>query len=100
MERLRYISKYWPAALCAIFYLYLMVHAFTGRQGLLRWVDYERESVRLSQQLEQLTEQREGLETRAARMATSEVDIDWLDHQVRTKMFYSHPKEMTIWLDE
>jgi len=77
-----------------------MIHAFTGRQGLLRWVDYEREGERLSEQLKQLTIEREGLEARAVRMADGEVDSDWLDHQSREKLFYSHPKEVTIWLDE
>ena len=100
MERLRYISRYWPVALCAVFYLYLVVHAFTGRQGLLRWVDYERDGARLELQLQQLTAQREALENRAARMDAAGVDLDWLDMKAREKLFYSHPKEITIWLDE
>ena len=100
MERLRYIYRYWPVALCAVFYLYLVVHAFTGRQGLLRWVDYERDGARLETQLEQLTAQREALESRAARMDAGALDVDWLDQTSREKLFYSHPKEITIWLDE
>ena len=100
MERLRYIFRFWPFALCAIFYLYLILHAFTGRQGLLRWIDYRHDTERLSIKLEQLIAEREELEARAARMDSAALDVDWLDERAREKLFYSHPKEITIWLDE
>lgn len=100
MERLRIISRYWPMALCAVFYIYLAVHAFTGRQGLLRWIDYERETQTLQNKLDRLTAQREALEQREGYMAGPTVDVDWLDQIMREKIFYSHPKDITIWLDE
>ena len=100
MERLRNISRYWPVMLCAIFYIYLILHAFTGRQGLLRWVDYERETDQLQAELTQLTLEREALEKRAARMDIAAMDMDWVEQQAREKLFYSHPKDITIWLDE
>jgi len=100
MERLRNISRYWPVMLCAIFYIYLILHAFTGRQGLMRWIDYQNEGRRLEVKLEQLTAERNALEMRSARMDRAAMDIDWLDQQAREKLFYSHPKEITIWLDE
>jgi cell division protein FtsB len=100
MERLRLISRFWPVALCAVFYLYLMVHAFTGRQGLLRWVDYQKETQRLDVKYEQLSQERAALERRAALMDGHHVDLDWLDHAARENLFYSHPKDITIWLDD
>jgi len=33
-------------------------------------------------------------------MDATGVDLDWLDVKAREKLFYSHPKEITIWLDE
>ncbi len=100
MERLRVISRYWPIALCIMFYAYLMVHAFTGRQGLLRWMDYEQESQHLAVKHAQLVEQRQALERRAALMGPDKIDIDRLDQTARETLFYSHPKDITIWLDD
>ena len=100
MERLRIISRFWPVALCAVFYIYLAVHAFTGRQGLLRWIDYERETQSLQLKLDRLMAEREALEQREGYMAGPQLDVDWLDYKLRENLFYSHPKEITIWLDE
>ena len=99
MERLRIIFRFWPMALCAVFYIYLAVHAFTGRQGLLRWIDYERETNSLQIKLDRLVAEREALEQRESYMAGPHLDVDWLDYKLRENLFYSHPKEVTIWLD-
>lgn len=100
MERLRLISRFWPAALCAVFYAYLMLHAFTGRQGLLRWIDYQQESQNLRVKHSQLVKEREALQRRAALMDRDHVDLDRLDQSARETLFYSHPKDITIWLDD
>lgn len=100
MERLRLISRFWPVALCAVFYIYLMVHAFTGRQGLLRWVDYQNETQRLQLKYDKLSQERTALERRAALMGIDKVELDRLDQSARENLFYSHPKDITIWLDD
>jgi len=83
-----------------VFYAYLMLHAFTGRQGLLRWVDYQKETQRLSVEYQQLVSQREAIERRVALMDSDRVDLDRLDQSAREILFYSHPKDITIWLDD
>lgn len=66
----------------------------------MRWIDYQNEGQRLEVKLEQLITEREALERRSERMDSAAMDIDWLGQQSREKLFYSHPKEITIWLDE
>ena len=100
MERLKYIRSKWPLFALITLYVYLAFHAFSGSQGLMRWVDYENDIERNQAKLEAVTERRKALETHANSLKASELDLDMLDIKSREMLFVSRPKEKTIWLDQ
>lgn len=99
MERLKYIRSKWPLCALITLYIYLAFHAFSGSQGLMRWVDYENDIERNQAKLIAVTAKREALEAHANRLKASQLDLDTLDIKSRELLFVSRPKEKTIWLD-
>jgi len=100
MERLKYIRNKWPLFALITLYIYLAFHAFSGSQGLMRWVDYENDIERNKAKLEAVTAKRKALEAHADSLKASQLDLDTLDIKSREILFTSHPKEKTIWLDQ
>ena len=100
MERLKYIRSKWPLFALITLYVYLAFHAFSGSQGLMRWVDYENDIERNQARLEAVTAKRKALETHANNLKASQLDLDTLDVKSREILFVSYPKEKTIWLDQ
>ena len=100
MERLKYIRSKWPLFALITLYIYLAFHAFSGSQGLMRWVDYEKDIERNEARLAAVTAKREALEAHADSLKASQLDLDTLDIKSREILFVSHPKEKTIWLDQ
>ena len=100
MERLKYIRSKWPLFALITLYIYLAFHAFSGSQGLMRWVDYEKDIERNQVRLEAVTTKREALEAHVVSLKASQLDLDTLDIKSREMLFVSRPKEKTIWLDQ
>ncbi len=99
MERLKKIRNKWPLFALITLYVYLAFHAFSGSQGLMRWVDYENDIERNKIKLEAITARREALEAHADSLKASQLDLDMLDIKSREMLFVSRPNEKTIWLD-
>ncbi len=99
MEHLRKIREKWPIFALLVLYVYLAFHALSGSQGVMRWVDYERDSTRLKVRLEAVTQTRSTLESHAEDLKNSSLNLDSLDTASRKILFTSHPNEKTIWLD-
>lgn len=99
MERLKKIRNKWPLFALITLYVYLAFHAFSGSQGLMRWVDYENDIERNKIKLEAITARREALEVHADSLKASQLDLDMLDIKSREMLFVSRPNEKTIWLD-
>jgi len=100
MERLRYIRNKWPIFALITLYIYLGFHAFSGSQGLMRWVDYEIDIQRNATKLAAVTQKRKVLEERANALKADGLDLDKLDIKAREILFVSQAKEKTIWLDQ
>jgi len=100
MERLKKIRNKWPLFALITLYVYLAFHAFSGSQGLMRWVDYENDIERNKVRLEAITARREALEAHADSLKASQLDLDMLDIKSREMLFVSRPNEKTIWLDQ
>ena len=100
MERLRYIRQKWPIFALITLYIYLAFHAFSGSQGLMRWVDYEGDIKRNEIKLAAVTEKRKALESQANALKADGLDLDKLDINSRNILFVSQTKEKTIWLDQ
>ena len=100
MERLKKIRNKWPLFALITLYVYLAFHAFSGSQGLMRWVDYENDIERNKVKLEAVTARREALEAHADSLKASQLDLDMLDIKSREMLFVSRPNEKTIWLDQ
>ena len=100
LDRLRRIRSKWPLFALITLYIYLAFHAFSGSQGLMRWVDYENDIERNQARLEAVTAKREALEAHANSLKASQLDLDTLDIKSREMLFVSRPKEKTIWLDQ
>ena len=89
----------WPVMAIIILYAYLAFHAFSGSQGLMNWMNKEEHAVTLRSELENIQSKRAALETRVDALDVAHLDLDALDALSREKLYYSHPKDMTIWLD-
>ena len=100
MERLRYIRNKWPIFALITLYIYLSFHAFSGSQGLMRWVDYENDIKRKEVKLEAITAKRIALEEHASGLKAEGLDLDKLDIKEREMLFVSQANEKTIWLDQ
>ena len=100
MERLRNIRNKWPIFALVTLYIYLAFHAFSGSQGLMRWVDYDRDIQRNKTRLEAVTAKRIALEDHAKGLKAEGLDLDKLDIKAREMLFVSQAKEKTIWLDQ
>ena len=99
MDALRKIREKWPIFALLALYIYLAFHALSGSQGVMRWVDYERDSKRLSTRLEAVIQTRKTLESHTDSLKSSNLNLDSLDIASREIIFTSHPNEKTIWLD-
>ena len=100
LNRLRILRSKWPLFALITLYIYLAFHAFSGSQGLMRWVDYENDIERNKMRLEAVTAKREALEAHANNLKADGLDLDTLDIKSREMLFTSRPKEKTIWLDQ
>ncbi len=80
-------------------YAYLAFHAFSGSQGVIRWMDYADRRDSLQMKLTALEGQREMLETQVGALKADGLDLDVLDVEARKKLYVSDTKELTIWLD-
>ncbi len=89
----------WPVMAIIILYLYLAFHAFSGSQGIVNWMNNDSQASSLRVKLDNLQKRRADLEAQVDALDGQNLDLDSLDRLSREKLFYSHPKELTIWLD-
>lgn len=89
----------WPVMAIIILYLYLAFHAFSGSQGIVNWMNNDSRATSLSVKLETLEARHALLEEQVEALDSQHLDLDALDQLAREKLFVSHPKELTIWLD-
>jgi len=88
-----------PAFALVALYTYLAFHAFSGSQGVIRWMDYAERKDRLQTKLTALETQRAALESQVKALKADGLDLDVLDIEARKNLYVSDPKELTIWLD-
>ncbi len=99
LSRLKSLKRHWSVYVIAGLYLYLAVHAVSGNQGLMRWVDYQETIAIHKKKLSALQAQRQDLENKAFHLKSDHLNLDALDVLAREKLFISHPNELTIFLD-
>ena len=90
----------WGMIVLALVYLYLSFHAFTGSQGIGRWIEYNKASPVMAAELESLKITRERLEAEAARLRDDGLNLESLDLKARRLLNVSDVKDIVIWLDE
>ena len=88
-----------PMAALTAFYLYLGYHAFSGSQGLVRWMEQSDRAEYLEAKLERLETRRAGLQSEVDRLSADGIDLDTLDIVARETLFVAKEGEITIWLD-
>jgi len=88
-----------PAFALIALYMYLAFHAFSGSQGVIRWMDYADRKGTLDARLTGLETQRSALETQVKALKADGLDLDVLDIEARKTLYVSDTKELTIWLD-
>jgi cell division protein FtsB len=74
--------------------LYLAVHAVTGRQGLIAYVELQRQERALLAERKALAEERARLERRASRLRPDSLDLDYLDEKARELLGAGEPGEL------
>lgn len=88
-----------PALALIALYAYLAFHAFSGSQGLIRWIDYADRQDKLQRKLTALETQREALDNQVKSLRADGLDLDVLDIEARRNLYVSGTNELTIWLD-
>jgi cell division protein FtsB len=87
-----------PGAALLMVYLYLGYHAFSGSQGLVRWLEQTDRADYLEARLDRLEAQRDGLQQDVDMLSARSLDLDTLDVEARRMLFVAHPDEVTVWL--
>ena len=88
-----------PAAALTAFYLYLGYHAFSGSQGLVKWMEQSDRAAYLAAKAERLEAHRAELQADVDRLSADQLDLDTLDMVARERLFVAKEGEITIWLD-
>lgn len=79
--------------------VYLAVHAVTGRQGLIAYIDLQQQEQSLSDERDALAAERAALEARAARMRPESLDLDYLDERARATLASGDPDELVFTIE-
>ena len=96
MRFLLAIKARWPVFALLALYAYLTVHTLSGSQGVMRWVDYEQDTVQLVDELAALKESRKALEDEAAALSSKALQLDILDQRARELLYASREDELII----
>ncbi len=97
---LKIFRKQGALILLGVFYLYLVLHAVSGSQGIFKLSQYDTQIVDLRADLVQIQAQRLTLEQEASQLRSSSLDIDRLDEDSRRLLSVSHVKDIVIFLDD
>ncbi|WP_409433702.1 septum formation initiator family protein [Litorimonas sp. RW-G-Af-16] len=100
MKRLAQIRQKFPVIALLALYAYLAFHAFSGSQGIMRWMTYSDQSRVLNVKLDALEAHRAALQSDVDALSPNHLNLDLLDEKARETLHVSDPKEMTIWLDQ
>jgi cell division protein FtsB len=90
------LRQLWLPLTTAAFLGYFGFHAFTGSYGLPALDRMEKEAVALKDQLDDLRQQRTGLEKRVSYLKPESLDADILDTEARTSLNLLRPDEVVI----
>ena len=99
MKRIAKLRVKFPILALLGLYAYLAFHAFSGSQGLLRWMSYSDQTKSLSAKFEALEAQRDALQAKVDALSPNGLDLDILDQAARETLYVSGTNEITIWLD-
>ena len=90
------VRPYLSTAALALLLAYFAYHAFTGEQGLLTTAQRNQALAVKVAELQQLTAERQDLETRAKLLRDTSLSADLLEERARALLGYSHPKDYVI----
>lgn len=93
MSRVRFAAL--SVGLSAVI-VYLAFHAVTGRQGLIAYMDLQRQEETLAGEWDALSLERAQLEARAARLRPETLDLDYLDERARALLAAGDPDEVVF----
>ena len=74
--------------------VYLAVHAVTGRQGLVAFMELQRQERALIAERDALAAERARLMVRTARLKPESLDVDYLDEKARALLAAGEPGEV------
>jgi cell division protein FtsB len=80
---------------CALVIGYFGVNAYTGNHGLRAKQDLDQQFAALSEELDQLKQQRADWQRRVKLLKSDSIDPDMLDERARVVLNYLDPRELT-----
>jgi cell division protein FtsB len=83
---------------CALVIAYFAVNAYTGNHGLRAQQDLDRQYAVLSQELDQLKQERATWQHRVKLLKSDSIDPDMLDERARAMLNYIDPRDVTLML--
>lgn len=81
---------------CALIIGYFGVNAYTGNHGLRAKQDLDQQFASLSEELDQLKQQRADWQRRVKLLKSDSIDPDTLDERARAVLNYLDPRELTL----
>ena len=75
---------------------YFGFHAFHGSYGVIAMAKLTEEAVQLTAELEMLTEQKEALDRKAARLRPASLDPDMIDERARQALNFLNANDVVV----
>ena len=94
------LRSYLSTAALALLLVYFGYHAFAGAGGLLQSEQRDAALVAKTQELAQLTVQRNDLEVRARLLSDSSLSADLLEERARSLLGFEDPRDYVIRLNQ
>lgn len=83
-------------ALLSILLVYFGYHALAGEQGLNEWRQMQLEANKLEAELASVEADIARLETMVERLASSNIDEDYVEELIHDRLIYAHSNEFML----
>jgi cell division protein FtsB len=90
------IKANWPGFAVGAAIIYFAANAVSGDQGLARWAELQRLEQRLEVELELAIQEKAGLDERAAKLKSNDLDLDLVDERARELLGYARADEVVL----
>jgi cell division protein FtsB len=75
---------------------YFSAHALAGQNGLLAWIELQKQTTMLQSELESVRAERIETSQRIARLRDASLDLDYVEERAREVLGYARPTDVIL----